>query len=164
MHRVFLSEGAIHVLVLSVTKKGDGGDTYLDEKRVRFWLDSIRSSSPRSNILIIGTHSDLLKGDEKQREAAIEAWKDRIVKLLTIEILLAPSASPKPADQREMIEVISCAENSTKERKRVRDKLLNLPPRDSMPLFYVLVLDILNHLAEGALVLQLHVIDVPSTC
>lgn len=151
-HHIFLSEGAIHVLVLKIVD--DKGDLYFDEKLVRFWLHSIRAHAPLSEILVIGTFGDLIKRDE--RANTIEQWQSCICTILQKDgLLLSYCLERTPIAQCAMIEVVSCTDDGPKVRERIQSKLMECSQRSTKqklrtPLSYLVALDVLTKAADGA--------------
>lgn len=64
-HNLFFSERAIYLLVINLAKP-------LNFKAVEYWIHSIRSLSPDSPFIIVGTHSDLVDDSDER----LVAYKD----------------------------------------------------------------------------------------
>lgn len=61
MHQVFLSKGALHLLVVDIKRFCD--EPSARSELVNVWLDALQCRVPGSSVLIIATQSDRLNGD-----------------------------------------------------------------------------------------------------
>lgn len=154
-HHIFISEGAIHVLVIKMTN--NNGEVFVDEKRVRFWLLSIRAYAPSSEIFVLGTHSDRIP--RAHRADNVSKWKELLLDALkTSETMLSSRKTSTRKEQHEMIEVISCINDGDEVRRRIQTRLMKMARWDTSeeteagvprkPLIYMLLFDILQHAAK----------------
>ncbi|CAM9778627.1 unnamed protein product, partial [Pylaiella littoralis] len=58
-HQMFLTPGALFVLVVDVFAYSEDGDGYSREDALEQWLDILQARVPSSVVLLVGTHSDL---------------------------------------------------------------------------------------------------------
>jgi GTPase SAR1 family protein len=108
-HHFFLKESNINFIVFDCTKS-------LEENRLVFWLNSVQSMAPGSQIMLIGSFKDKLK-DEKRD---IEALSNEINKLINLWQTHIPSSKrPKFLECQSNGSMIpfwplSCTQLSTK--------------------------------------------------
>jgi small GTP-binding protein len=75
-HQFFLTENSINLIVFDCTKS-------LDENRILFWLNSIQSMAPGSQVIIIGSFKDQLS-DSKDRIQILEKISEDIRTLIEL--------------------------------------------------------------------------------
>uniref|UniRef100_A0A1X7UH02 non-specific serine/threonine protein kinase n=1 Tax=Amphimedon queenslandica TaxID=400682 RepID=A0A1X7UH02_AMPQE len=71
-HQCFLSNRSLYLVIFNVCDGEDGIDS------LELWLHNIQARAPESPVIIVGTHSDLLKEDKEQRKQELTNYLEKL--------------------------------------------------------------------------------------
>lgn len=74
--QLFLTEGALHLLVVDLSKFDR--DPLSRGNSIYVWLDSLLCRVPGSAVLVVGTHADAFTEDDERAAAVLEDLKAAI--------------------------------------------------------------------------------------
>ena len=112
-HQFFLSQNSITFLLFNLKDS-------IEESKIEFWLNSIQYRAPKSKVMIIGTHLDLL--DSKLAEEEIKLKSEKIREIYS-QILLQMKE-----ENEDKIELIECKQwRISKKGKIINETILFFP-------------------------------------